>query len=42
MYTKIQTPYIPAGFEPEVFCFGGGLDDHYATLPRLLFENQFT
>jgi hypothetical protein len=20
-----------AGFEPGIFCFGGGLDDHYAT-----------
>jgi hypothetical protein len=28
---KVIKPYTLAGFEPGIFCFGGGLDDHYAT-----------
>jgi hypothetical protein len=24
-------PYTLAGFEPGIFCYGGGRDDHYAT-----------
>jgi hypothetical protein len=26
-------PFTLGGFEPVIFCSGGGRDDHYATLP---------
>jgi hypothetical protein len=28
-----KQPYTLAGFEPGIFCSGGGRDDHYATPP---------
>jgi hypothetical protein len=30
---KEQKPYTLAGFEPGIFCSGGGRDSHYATPP---------
>jgi hypothetical protein len=43
MYKDLEKPHALAGFEPGIFCSGGGTDDHYATPPglfvgRLLIE----
>jgi hypothetical protein len=29
--------FHPAGFEPGIFCSGGGRDDHYATPRRTMY-----
>jgi hypothetical protein len=35
MYKDLpKKSYTLAGFEPGIFCFWGGRDDHYATPPR--------
>jgi hypothetical protein len=35
-------PITLAGFEPGIFCSGGGRDDHYATPPGQTLQRQIT
>jgi hypothetical protein len=37
---KTREPYTLTGFEPGIFCSGGGRDNHYAT-PSWYFWNTF-
>jgi hypothetical protein len=33
MFQKHKKTYVPAGFEPVIFCSVGERDDHYTTPP---------